>query len=121
MTFFFVVRENLGTIFFILLSGKPACIYPAGFLPKVTPKYTFRRIAFFRPKNRISKVAIIKTKSATIAFVCPLLLSSSSLFLFLLFFFYFAGVFFELIGHKKPAFWPFFTQMAASFVNRFVF
>ena len=28
---------------------------------------------------------------------------------------------FELIGRKKPAFWPFFTQMVASLVNRFVF
>ena len=45
-----------------------------------------------------------------------LLLSSYSLFLFLLSF-PFAGVIFELIGPKKPALRPFFTQTAANFVK----
>ena len=48
----------------------------------------------------ISKVAIIKTKSATIAFFL-LLLSFSSLSLFLLSFF-FVSVILELLGLKKP-------------------
>ena len=46
------------------------------------------------------------------------LLSSSSLFLFLLskcLSFSFAAVIFELIGHKKPAFWLLVTQMAVNF------
>ena len=48
----------------------------------------------------ISKVAIIKTKSATIAFFL-LLLSFYSLSLFLLSFF-FVSVILELLGLKKP-------------------
>ena len=53
-----------------------------------------------RPTVLISKVAIIKTKSATIAFFL-LLLSFSSLSLFLLSFF-FVSVILELLGLKKP-------------------
>ena len=53
-----------------------------------------------RPTVLISKVAIIKTKSATIAFFL-LLISFSSLSLFLLSFF-FVTVILELLGLKKP-------------------
>ena len=53
-----------------------------------------------RPTVLISKVAIIKTKSATIAFFL-LLLSFSSVSLFLLSFF-FVSVILELLGLKKP-------------------
>ena len=56
------------------------------------------------PKS-ISKVAIIKVKSATIAFLC------SRLFLRRV------TVIFELLGLKKPAFWRLFTQMTANFVR----
>ena len=63
----------------------------------------------------VSKVAIIKTKSATIAFF-RLLLSFSSLFLFL-FSFSFVTMILELLGLKKHAFWRFFTQMTANFVR----
>ena len=52
-------------------------------------------IYFFRPKT-ISKLAIIKTKSATIAFFLLLALSFSP---------------------KKHAFWHFFTQMTANFLR----
>ena len=73
----------------------------------------FGPTAFFRPKT-ISKVAIIKTKSATISFFSLLLLSSSSLFLFLLSF-SFVSVILELIAHEKPAFWRLFTQNDGKF------
>ena len=63
----------------------------------------------------VYEVAKMKAKNATIAFSLQSL-SSFSLFLFFLSF-SFAGVIFQLIGRKKPVFWPFFT---ASFV-RFVF
>ena len=63
----------------------------------------------------VYQVANMKAKNATIAFFLHSL-SSSSLFLFFLSF-SFAGVIFQLIGSKKPVFWPFFTE---SFV-RFVF
>ena len=42
-------------------------IYLAGFLKTSSPNGPFASNSFFRPKT-ISKVAIIKTKSATIAF-----------------------------------------------------
>ena len=58
-----------------------------------------------------NKVAIIKTKSATIAFF-----SFSSLFLLLLSF-SFVTVILELLGLKKPAFARLFTQMTANFVR----
>ena len=109
-----MVRENSGTIFCFIEWQTWLYIYLAGFLKKVTPKYTFRQNSFFRPK-----VAIIKTKSATIAFFLFSSFLPPRCFFFS--FFYFAGVIFELIGRKKPAFWPFFTQMVASLVNRFVF
>ena len=67
-------------------------------------------INLFRPT-----VAIIKTKSATIAFF-----SSPLFFLLALSFsppFSFVGVILELIGLKKPAFWRLFTQMTADFVR----
>ena len=47
--------------------------------------------------------AILKTKSATIAFFSLLLLSFSS-FLSLSFFLPFVSTIFELIGRKKPSF-----------------
>ena len=75
----------------------------------VIAKWTFCvQQFFFRP---ISKVAIIKTESATIAFFF-----FSSLFLFL-HSFSFIRVIFELLGFKKPAFWRLFAQMNANFVT----
>ena len=59
--------------------------------------------------NSFFKVAIIKTKSATVIVFSLLLLSSSSLLLFLLSFF-FVSVTFELIRPQKTAFWSLFTQ-----------
>ena len=109
-----MVRENSGTIFCFIEWQTWLYIYLAGFLKKVTPKYTLRQNSFFRPK-----VAIKKTKSATIAFFLFSSFLPPRCFFFS--FFYFADVIFELIGRKKPAFWPFFTQMVASLVNRFVF
>ena len=81
-------------------------VYLAVFLKTLAPKRPL-------PSNSI---AIIKTKSATFAFF--LLLSSSSFFLFLLkkVSFSFVGMIFELIRRRKPAFWPFFTQVASNFV-----
>ena len=65
-------------------------------------------------------IAIIKTKSATIAFFSSPPVRFSSLFL-LFFSFSFAGAgIIELIRRKKPTLWPFFNQMAVNFV-RFVF
>ena len=65
-------------------------------------------------------IAIIKTKSATIAFFSSPPVRFSSLFL-LFFYFSFAGAgIIELIRRKKPTLWPFFNQMAVNFV-RFVF
>ena len=61
----------------------------------------FRSNSFFRPKT-ISEVAIMKTKSAAIAFSL-LLLSIPSLFLSLLSF-SFVNVILELLGLKKPGF-----------------
>ena len=55
-----------------------------------------------------AKVAIIKTKSATIAFFFLLLLSFFLLFLFLLSF-SLITVILEILGLKKPAFWRLFT------------
>ena len=79
---------------------------------------------FFRPKQAII-VAIIKTKSATIAFFSLLLLSSSSLCHFLLCY-SFLGVILELISavsagaqqrSTEPAFGRLFTQMTVKFVT----
>ena len=79
---------------------------------------------FFRPKEAIID-AIIKTKSANIAFFSLLLLSSSSLFHFLLCF-SFLGVISELISavsaraqqrSTEPAFGRLFTQMTVKFVT----
>ena len=86
----------------------------------VISKWTFCVRQFFRPKT-IFKVAILKTKSATIAFFL-LLLSSSSLLLFLFLFLFllsssFVTMILELLGLKKPAFWRLFTQMTANFVR----
>ena len=65
-------------------------------------------------------IAIIKTKSATIAVFSSPPVRFSSLFL-LFFSFSFAGAgIIELIRRKKPTLWPFFNQMAVNFV-RFVF
>ena len=74
----------------------------------------FRPTVYFRPKT-ISKVAIINTKSATIAFFSfpPFFLLALSFFLS----FSFVGVILELIGFKKPAFWRLFNRMAADFVR----
>ena len=65
-----------------------------GFLKTLPPGRPSGETALFGPKT-ISKVAIIKTKSAKLSF--SFLLLSSSLFLFLLFLL-------ELVGLKKPAF-----------------
>ena len=74
-----------------------------------------RPTIFFSAKN--SEVTIIKTKSATIAFLL-LLLSFFSLFLFPLSS-SFVNWFSELLGLKKPAFWHLYTQMTvtANFVR----
>ena len=78
------------------------------------PNGPFAPNNFFSAKN--SKVTIIKTKSATIAFL--LLLSFFSLFLFPLSS-SFVNWFSELLGLKKPAFWHLCTQMTvtANFVR----
>ena len=62
----------------------------------------------------VYEVANMKAKNATIAFSLHSLFSSS-LFLFFLSF-SFAGVIFQLIGRKKPVFWPFFTARFVRFV-----
>ena len=64
----------------------------AGFLITLSPNGPFVSNSFFRPKT-ISKVAIIKTKSATIAFFFLFLLSFS-----------FVTMILELLGLKKHAF-----------------
>ena len=64
----------------------------AGFLITLSPNGSFVSNSFFRPKT-ISKVAIIKTKSATIAFFFLFLLSFS-----------FVTMILELLGLKKHAF-----------------
>ena len=74
----------------------------AGFLKTLSPSGPFTSDSVFWPKTN-SKVAIIKTKSATIAFFFVLFLSFSSLVLFLLSFF-FVTVILELLGLKKHAF-----------------
>ena len=81
----------------------------AGFLITLSPNGPFA-------SNSLKyKVAILKTKSAIIAFFL-LLLSSSSLFLFLfLLSSSFVTMILELLGLKKPAFWRLFTQMTANF------
>ena len=79
------------------------------------PNGPFASNSNFRPKI-ISKVAIIKTKSKTIAFFFLLLLSFSSLFLFLLSF-SFVSMILELLGLKKHAFWRLFTQTTTNFVR----
>ena len=58
-----------------------------------TGKWTFSVQQFFWGQQTISKVAITKTKSATIAFS------------FFHLFFSFVTVILELIVPKKPAFW----------------
>lgn len=65
------------------------------------------------------KVAIIKTKIATIVFfpsppffLCALSFSPSLFFRLRVF---------QQFGRKKPVFWPFFTQMTANLVTKFVF
>ena len=73
-----------------------------------------RPTVFFRSKT-ISKVAIIKARSVTLAFF-PLLLSFRSLFLFLLSF-AFVAMILELLGLKKHAFWRLSTQMTKNFVR----
>ena len=70
----------------------------------------------FFGQKLLFKVAIMKTKSATIAFFSLLRLSFSSLFLFLLSF-SFVTVILELFGLKKPSFSRLFTQMTANFVR----
>ena len=87
-------------------------IYLAGFLKTLPPNRPLPSNSFLSAKNYFQY-------KKPLLFFSPLLLSSSSLFLFLLSF-SFAGVIFDLIGRKKPAFWQFFTQMAANFA-RFVF
>ena len=73
---------------------------------------------FFRPKA-ISKVPIIKTKSATMFSPLPFI-SSYSLVLFLRSFSFVSVISSSFSGAKKPAFCPLFNQMTANFV-RFVF
>ena len=67
----------------------------------LSPSGLFALNSFFPAKN--SKVAIIKTKSATTAFFFHLLLSFPSLFLFLLSFPIVTMVL-ELLGLKRHAF-----------------
>ena len=67
--------------------------------------------------QKLSKVAIIKTKSTTIAFFSLLLPSFSSHFLFLSLSFSFVTVIWKLLGLKKPAFWRLFTQLTANFLR----
>ena len=79
----------------------------------LSPNGPFASNSFFRPKT-LSKVAIIKTKSATMVFFfsCPpFLLLALSFFPFS-----FVSVILELLGLKKHAFWCFFTQTTANFV-----
>ena len=80
----------------------------AAFLITLSLNGTFVSNSFLRRKT-IYKVAIIKTKSATIAFFL-----FSLLFLFLLSFF-FVTVILELLGLKRLAFWRLFTPMTAIF------
>ena len=68
----------------------------------VTAKQTFCVKQFFFREKTIFKVAIIKTKSATIPFFSLLFLSSFSLSFFLSFSFF--SVLLQLIGPKKSAF-----------------
>ena len=68
----------------------------------ITGKWTFSSNSFFF--GQIFKVAIIKTKSATIAvFLFSSFLPPRSFFLFLLSF-YFVSVILELIASTKPVF-----------------
>ena len=95
----------------------PNYVHTSSRIENVTAKLVdlFRPTFFFRPKP--PKVAIIKTKSATIAsFFCPPFYMLLAVFLFLLSFF-FVRVILELIRPKKLAFWRLFTQMTANFVR----
>ena len=89
-------------------------LYLAEFLKTLLSNGPFAFNSFFFSAE-ISKVAIIKTKSATIAFFSspPFLLLplSFSPFLFLCY------VILEILGVKKPAIWSRFTQMTANFVR----
>ena len=94
----------------------PNYVHTSSRIENVTAKLVdlFRPTFFFRPKP--PKVAIIKTKSATIAsFFSPPFYMLLAFFLFLLSFFF--RVVLELIRPKKPAFWRLFTQMTANFVR----
>ena len=82
-----------------------------GFLITLSPNGPFASNSFFRPKT-ISRVAIIKTKSAAIVFF----FSSPRSFFFSFPFSVFVTVIFELLGLKKLAFWRLLTQMTANFV-----
>ena len=94
-------------------NNKKENIYLAGFLKTLPLDGLFRSNSLFSAKK--SKVAIIKTKSATIAFFS----SPPSFLLALSFspilFFSFVSVILELIAHKKPAFWRLFTQNDGKF------
>ena len=87
-----------------------ASLHLAGFFITLSPNGPFASNSVFRPKT-ISRVAIIKTKSATIAFFSShpflLLALSFSPFLFLCY-------------YDCRAFWLLLTQMTANF-SRLVF
>ena len=93
-------------------------VSPAGpssrIFENVIPKWTFSVQQFFFGQS-ISKVAIIATKSKTIAFF------SSPPFLLLALFFSFPFPsllwFWSLSGLTKPAFWRLFTQMTSNFLR----
>ena len=95
--------------FWLILSCLPYMF--SRIFENVIAKWTFYVGQCFLAKN--SKVAIIKTKSATIAFFFVLFLSFSSLLLFLLSFF-FVTVILELLGLKKHAFWRLWLQQVRS-------
>ena len=84
-------------------------IYLAGFLKTLPPNTPLVSSSCFRPK-KISKVPEIKTKSAIIDFPFVILAFSGS--------FSFEIVIFELIGRKKSAILPVFTQIAANSQKR---
>ena len=75
----------------------------------------FRPTVYFGQK--LSKVAIIKTKSTTIAFFLFSFLPSPRTFFFFSLSFSFVTVIWKLLGLKKPAFWRLFTQLTANFLR----
>ena len=87
----------------------------AGFLKTLSQNEPFASNSLFRPKTL--QVAIIKTKSTTIAFFLFSFLPSPRTFFFFSLSFSFVTVIWKLLGLKKPAFWSLFTQLTANFLR----